>query len=178
VQTIIFILFTISILKTHTRLFIKLSNYVRHFCRRIHNDRGYIQDISRVEIGISRQDSAPGAVRGEGGEFASSFRNMRFQGALPTARRERIRQDTGSRVRGGGISEADKADNRASLALPYVSRINERVCATLRVYNEKEREREREREREKERERERTRGHYWILSIPGVIKIRSQSRGT
>jgi len=24
----------------------------------------------------------------------------------------------------------------------------------------------------------RRRGHYWILSIPGVIKIRSQPRGT
>jgi len=70
----------------------------------------------------------------------------------------------------------DKANGRASYALPYVSRISERVahiCAQLRIYNEKKKERERERERERE-----SRGHYWILSIPGVIKIRSQPRGT
>lgn len=113
-------------------------------------------------------------MRGEGGEFASSFRNMRFQGALPTARRKRIRQDTGSRVRGGGISEADKADNRASLVLPYVSRINERVCVCVCMQHYVSTTKKDEREKK----RERTRGHYWILSIPGVIKIRSQSRGT
>lgn len=114
-----------------------------------------MQDISRVEIGISRQDSAPGTKRGEGGEFASSFRNMRFPGALPTARRE-IRQDTGSRVRGGGISEADKADDRASLALPYVSRISEPayvfVCVQHYVSTTKKNEREQKRERERGRE--------------------------
>lgn len=74
---------------------------------------------------------------------------MRFPEALPTARRERIRQDTGSRVRGGGISEADKADDRASLALPYVSRISERVhtcvCNTTCLQRKRTKERERER---------------------------------
>lgn len=101
---------------------------------------------------------------------------MRFPRALPTARQERIRQDTGSRVRGGGISEADKADDRASLALPYVSRIRltygepARVCVCVQHYVSTT--------KRNESERERTRGHYWILSIPGVIKIRSQSRGT
>lgn len=56
--------------------------------------------------------------------------------------RERVRQDTGSRARGGGISGMDKADG---CALPYVSRISERavhVCATLRIYNEKKKEKE------------------------------------
>lgn len=73
--------------------------------------------------------------------------------------RERVRQDTGSRapVEGGGISGVDKADDHASCALPYVSRISERaarVCATLRIYNEKKKARQRERARAREKERE------------------------
>lgn len=36
--------------------------------------------------------------------------------------RERVRQDTGLRAPGGGISRVDKANGRASYVLPYVSR--------------------------------------------------------
>jgi len=49
--------------------------------------------------------------------------------------------------------------------------------STREKESETKRTREREREKERERERQRRR-HYWILSIPGVIKIRSQPRGT
>lgn len=71
---------------------------------------------------------------------------MRFQGALPAARRKRIRQDTGSRVRGGGISEADKADNRASLG-SSVCKPHKRTCVCNTTCLQRKREEERENER-------------------------------
>jgi len=65
-----------------------------------------MQNIPRVEIGISRRDTVDDPERpsevGGGTEFASSFRNMRFPGAPPPmGRREGIRAGHGvARPRG------------------------------------------------------------------------------
>lgn len=123
---------------------------------------GYFEGRRNKDIQTGhRIASEPAGGQRTGVEFASSFRNMRFPGA-PSMSRWKDQA-------GCGIASLQKREflstgtnDRASASIYTTHKRMDVACVCACV---------------KKVRKTTERGHYWILSIPGVIKIRSQPRG-